>query len=547
MSEEYLKRLLTNNEDYGLEFKKAADSFSRNKLRDYSAAIANEDGGYLILGVNNDRKIVGTKAFIGNCNKLAHQLTQDLKIRIKVYEITADGHRVLVFQIPRHITGTPVQVKGGTGKYRYPIRDGESLVEMEQSALESIFAEKEDDWSANYTEDINIDDLDINTLNSYRISWSKKTGKPEYLNTDYKSMLNDLCLMSENKVTNAAVLLFGTEQTIYKVAPDAEIIFEWRNNSKDIAYGERKNWRKGFINIKDDIWNVINARNTVFRYQEGFVQSDIESFDEESIREAIVNAFAHRDYTITGRSIIIKASPEQFYIENPGRLMPGVTVENILDKTAWRNRLLAESLEKVNIMERSSQGMDKIFRNTIEAGKGSPVLRISSDPSVELTIPTSLVDQNFISFLGHVANKHQTNLSLKEIIELERIRKGSKITNLEFKDKFLSLGIIEKIGQGRGSKYILSHQYYTYANDAGSHTRLAGLSRTVKRSIIIEHLKTHGKVTNSELQKAMPDMDMQEISNLLKGMRKDGLITYTGKSPRWGHWHIDPKNPNIES
>jgi ATP-dependent DNA helicase RecG len=535
MDEALLNSLLAGKENYDLEVKTARSAFSLGKLHDYCAAIANENGGHLLLGVTNDRRVVGSNAFLGNWNTLAHTLTQALKIRIKVYEVNTAQGRVLAFEIPRHPTGIPVQVHGGTGKYRYPIRDGESIVEMGQQTLQDIFAEKEDDWSSQIAEGVDINDLDEKALKMYRTEWAKQTQRSDRKKVPFESMLSDLQLTQDGSVTNAAVLLFGTEQTLYRAVPDAEIIFEWRNSENEIAYGERRNWRQGFMIVKDEIWNAINARNTMFRYQEGFIQRDIPSFDEGSIREAVINAFAHRDYRITGRSIVIKVSPEKFYIENPGRLMPGVTLENILDKSVWRNRLLAESLEKVHVMERSSQGIDKIFRRTIESGKGLPVLEINDDPSVILVIPATLKDQSFINFLETVVKRHQVTLSSREVIELEQIRQGTKTKNLVFKDKFLGLGIIERIGQGRGSRYILSHNYYKYAEDPGQHTRLSGLTRQVKRTLVIEHLKKHKKVTNHELQTAFPDMGMQEISTLLKGMRKDKLIRHEG-SPRWGHW-----------
>lgn len=543
MDENALNALLAQKENYDLEFKEAKASYSLAKAHDYCAAIANENGGYLMLGIANSGAIVGSKAFPGNWNTLAHKITEDLKIRVKVYEIQTSQGRVVVFEVPRHATSVPVQVHGGTGVYRYPIRDGEALVEMGQQTLQDIFAEKEEDWSAKITEGVTVEDLDKKALELYREEWAKLTQRPDRRKIPYESMLSDLQLTSDGGVTNAAVLLFGTEQTLYKVSPDAEIIFEWRDNDSDIAYGERRNWRKGFMIAKDEIWNAINARNTTFRYREGFTQRDIFAFDEDSIREAVINAFAHRDYRITGRSIIIKASPGRFYVENPGRLMPGVTLENILDKSVWRNRLLAESLEKVHIMERSSQGIDKIFRRTIEAGKGLPIIDANNDPSVILTIPATLKDQDFINFLETIINKRQVTLSSREIIELEQIREGAKSKNLVFKDKFLELGIIERIGQGRGAKYILSHNYYKYTDDAGHHTRLSGLPREAKRALVIEHLKKHKRVKNQELQTAFTDMGMQEVSTLLKGMRRDGLIRHEG-SQRWGYWCIVESSTN---
>jgi ATP-dependent DNA helicase RecG len=536
MDEETLRSILQNHEDYDLEFKSSTADYSVKKIHDYCAAMSNENGGYLLLGVKDDRSIIGTAAFIGTYNKHAHLLTEHLRVRVKVYEVETSDGRVLIYETGRHVTGVPVQVRGGTGRYKYPIRDGESLVEMDQETLRSIFAEREDDWSAKIAEGVTLADLDPQALEIYRRDWALFSRRPSHDSVPFESMLEDLQLAQDGKITNAAVLLFGTPETVYKVVPDAEIIFEWRNNSHDTAYGVRKNWRSGFMSIKDEIWSVINARNTVFRLQDGFTQRAISSYDEESIRESIVNAFAHRDYQITGRSIVIKVSPDLFHIENPGRLMPGVTLDNILDKSVWRNRLLAESLEKVNIMERSSQGLDKIFRHSIEAGKGSPTIKILPDPSISLDIPASLKDQSFITFLEAVSNRFQISFSVKEIIELEEIRAGKRITPTA-KDKFLQYNIIERIGRGRGTRYILSHQFYESTDNTGSHIRLAGLSRDVKRNIVMEHLKKHKRVTNDELQQAMLDMDGQEVSTMLKGMARDGLIEHHG-SPRWGHWSI---------
>lgn len=406
---------------------------------------------------------------------------------------------------------------------------------MDQETLKQIFAERSEDWSAQTIENAKFTDLSGTAMQLYRNRWAEHTKDPARRKVTFRAMLTDLQLMKGEKLTAAALLLFGTEQALAVHIPDAEIIFEWRNNEQDIAYGERKNWRIGFMSIQDEIWKTINARNTIFRYQEGFAQRGIPAFDEESIREAAVNAFAHRDYTVAGRSIVIKASPARFYIENPGRLMPGVTLDNIFDRSEWRNRCLAESLEKVHVMERSSQGVDKIFRHTIEAGKGLPVFSVTQDPTVKLEIPASLKDQKFVDFLEKVTNKQQASLSLKEIIELEQIREGSKTASLDYRDKFLELGIIERIGHGRGARYILAHQYYEYTNALGQHTRLSGLSKEVKRSIILKHLHNNKHITNHELQEAMPDMAMREIYRLLNGLKADGLIEHVG-SKRYGYW-----------
>lgn len=545
MTEEQITELLEDVENYDLEFKAAQEeTFSITTIMDYCAAISNGNGGHLLLGVNNRREIVGTKAYKSNWNTLANKINSQLQIRVLVHNVHTSKGRVLAFVIPRHNTATPVKTTKKSN-YKYPVRDGESIVEMRPETHSEILAENDKDWSAEIAKGVKITDLDTSALEAYRAAWSAHTdGKKKTI--PIKNMLSDLGLMDGAKVTNAALLLFGQPKVLSKVVPDAEIIFEWRNSPADIAYGERRNWRSGFMLIKDELWDTVNARNTVFRYQTGFTQREISAYDEDSIREAIVNAFTHRDYSIKGRSVVIKVNPESFYIENPGKLMPGVTLDNIIDKSVWRNRLLAESLEKINVMERSSQGVDKIFTHTIRDGKGIPQYSILPDPTVTLNIPATLKDQDFVNFLDKVSSTEQTPLHIKEIIELEKIRHGIKTqgSELHYTEKFLAMGIIERIGKGRGSRYILSRQYYKYTGDTGTHTRLSGLQRNVKRTLILEHLNKHAKITNAEIQRAMPDMDMEEIYRLLKSMKKDGLIEHKG-SNRYGWW-VTPQAKNTQ-
>lgn len=536
MSPSEIDGYLGDRENYDLEFKKAKNDFSRKQLHDYCAAISNENGGLLFLGVTDSREVVGTSSFNTTWNTLAHELSKDLGTRVKVFEVMHDRGRVLVFNVSRHYIGRPVKAVGGTGRYVYPIRDGESLVEMDSDTYRGITQEVQIDYSAQTADGVSVKQLDQMALNDYRQRWADHAKNPGHLKKRFTQMLQDIGMIRDGKLTNAALLLFGTESLLQQYVPDAEIIFEWRNDANEIPFGARTTWRAGFLNIVDDIWQTVAARNTVFRYQEGFVQREVDAYDERSIREAVTNAFVHRDYTVSGSSILIKASPDKFYIENPGNFMAGVTIENIIEKSVYRNRLLAESLEKINIMERSSQGVDTIFMRAIENGKGKPHYKVTTDPSIQLTIPAKLVDKNFVIFFEEAVNKRGTSLSPREIVELEMIRAGEKATNLQFRDKFLELGLIEKHGRGRGSHYILAHKYYVRTGETGRHTRLTGLTREVKMNLILKHIRKNGMIRNEDVQTAMPEMDVKAASRLLTSMRKKGLIDHTG-SRKDGYWY----------
>ena len=177
----------------------------------------------------------------------------------------------------------------------------------------------------------------------------------------------------------------------------------------------------------DKIWDAINARNLRIPFQEGLFQREIYAFSEKPVREALLNAVAHRDYTINSQSIFIKASPEEFIIESPGGFPPGITLENILHKTSWRNRMIAETFEKAGLAERSGQGVDDIFESTIKEGKGMPDLTESDTHLVRLRIPAQVKDKNFIFFLEKVARSKQLILSFEQIYELKK-----SVNNKEF-------------------------------------------------------------------------------------------------------------------
>jgi len=476
---------LEHPEDRSLEFKTAENSFGKDTdLPDYCAAISNEGGGKLILGVTNEGKVVGTKSFSGTHNTLSNELLQKIKIRVDVEELKHPEGRILIFHIPSHPLGQPVKYKG-----KYKMRAGESLSEMDNTTLKKLLNETETDFSSQIVTDLSLTDIDDQAIDNFKKLWAKKAQRDDYLSYSNEKTLRAIGLLSENGLNYASLILFGKKEKIDELAPGSEIIYEWRQDSKKIPYDYRKNWREPFFKIYNDIWETINARNIRFPFQEGLFQREIYAFSEKPIREATLNAVAHRDYTIHNRSIFIKVSPEEFLIESPGGFPYGITIENILRETYWRNRCIAETLEKSGLVERSGQGMDDIFESTIKEGKGLPDLSGSNDFSVRLKIPAQVKDKNFILFIEKITREKQTTLSFDEIYKLEKIREHQPVTEIEYKRKFLDIGIIERVGKTRGAKYILSHKYYTHAGKIGEHTRIAGLEREQKKTLILNYLK----------------------------------------------------------
>jgi len=251
--------------------------------------------------------------------------------------------------------------------------------------------------------------------------------------------------------------------------------------------------------------------------------------------------FWHIHVQILMRSLFINASPQEFFVESPGGFPHGITPDNILEKTFWRNRCIAEVLEKAELVERAGQGMNDIFESTIREGKGTPNFLGSDAYSVVLRIPAQVKDKNFILFLEKAARDKQILLSFEEVYELEKIREKGITNDSEFRDKFINLALIEQVGRTRGAKYILSQQYYDYIGKPGMHTRLAGLSREEKKALILKHLKNKKKGVFSEFSDAFSGLKRNGISNLLSELKKEGKIRHQG-SRRSGYWEINDEN-----
>ena len=532
---EQINKWLKQVEDLNLEFKAAKNQFDEKKaLPDYCAALANEGGGKLILGVDDKGTVVGTKAFVGTYNTLSHKLLRKILLRVDVEEFHHPGGRLLIFHIPSRPVGQRIQ---STGNYYYPMRVGESLVEMDELKTKKILNETQLDFSAMVVPKFNINDLDDVAIQRLREMCFKKSNNKNYLVCSLKQFLRDLGLSEERGLNYACLILLGNKEVLNEKLPVSEIIFEWRQIAQKIPYDFRRSWREPFLKIFDDIWDEINKRNLRTPYKEGFLQREVFAFDKDSTREAILNAVVHRDYTIKGQVIFINASVDNFSIESPGGFLPGITPENAIHSRAWRNQRLAEIFEKAGLIERSGQGLNIIYEKAIRDGKGVPDLSKSDNYDVRLDIPAKVKDVNFILFLTKVAEDKQISFTFDEILELEKIRKKQVITNPEYRKSFIDIGIIEKIGTGRGTRYILSHNYYVSTGKAGVHTRLKGTSREQKKQLILNHLKKNKKGRANQFQDIFPELKLMDISNLLRELKSEGRISYFGHS-RSGYWKL---------
>ncbi|OGH94052.1 MAG: hypothetical protein A2538_02000 [Candidatus Magasanikbacteria bacterium RIFOXYD2_FULL_41_14] len=534
-------KLCQEFERENLEFKSAINDFSifggkekeKRCLFGYCVAIGNCGGGKIIFGVSNNKEIVGTNAF-SNLADIRSQIYSQLKAKIDIQELNIEGKRVLVVSIPDRQKG---QLFNFFGKYL--TRVGEELVEMKESEIKTILNETQDDYSAKFL-NLGMEVLDENALSKLKEMYKDKNRNNVVQNLPMKQFLTDLGLLKGNKINNAALLLLGKEVYLRDVIPNAEIIFEYRNNPGDIKYADRLNLRKPMIFSLDELWKKINDRNYVIQLREGLFRRDINAYNEEAVREAILNAVVHRDYELPS-SVFILQDNAQVTFKNPGGFLSGITPQNIYKKTAWRNRRLAETFEKIGLVERSGQGADLIFESSIKEGKGIPNYFNSSDAEVILQISAIVKDAEFVSYLDQITAKRGIILTVDDLIMLETIKdQDVGVTNVRRNDveKFIDVGVVTSIGRGRGTKYFLAKQYYKDHNLLGKYTKITGLSREKYKEMILKHITENNSGSIMEFSQAFPELSSKDVTNILQEIRRSGRIKFTGNK-RSGRWLLD--------
>jgi ATP-dependent DNA helicase RecG len=541
-----LEEWLQDKEGEHLEFKewKTKDNFEL--LCKYCCALANEGGGRFIMGVTDrrPRTVVGTTSF-AQPERTRKGLCDRIPLAIDFEEIEhpdcSPGSRVLVFGVPPRPVGIPMKYDG-----RYWMRKEDSLVEMSEARLREIFAESGHDFSADDCSGLAFSDLDGSAIEDFRQRWISKARKaedaplaerltalgPEQLLTDAETLVH-------GQLNHAALILFGTAQAVSRHLAQAEVVFEYRSSDASGAAQERKEYRQGFFGYYDDLWERINKRNEKQELQEGLFVTQISTFSERPVREAILNAVCHRNYQLSG-NIFIREYPRRLEIDSPGGFPVGITVDNILDRQNPRNRRIAEVLTKCGLVERSGQGMNLIYEELIKQSKPTPDFSRTDQYQVGITLHGTVQDPAFVRFVEKISKESMAFFSTHDWMIFAQAARGEKIPKGQESrlKRLLDLGLIER---GSGRTYLLARRYYEFVGQKGAYTRKKGLGREQNLALLVKHIEEN-RATGSKLEElcqVLPALPSTQVQSLLRTLKRLGKAHPVGKR-KAGLWFPGP-------
>ena len=364
------------------------------------------------------------------------------------------------------------------------------------------------------------------------------------------AFLRDLGLTAEDngqtKLNIAGLLFVGKDASIQRLLPQAEVIYLHYDRENLEEYNARLDMKQPIITVLDRLTEKVQNDNKIQNVQIGLFRLEIADFSEKVFQEALLNALSHRDYQQLG-AVYVKHYPDKIVIENPGGFLDGITEKNIITHPSVpRNKLIAETLQRLKYVQRTGQGVDIIFREMVTMGKSYPVYRVFND-AVQLTISSATEDINFVKFIVNEQDQKQIFLSLAELMILRyvtenkkiKISKAQELTQVsedEVRKSFVNLikyGLIELSGKD----YMLTARVYEAVKSQVEYTRDKVVQYIKAREMILEYLRMNKSIKNSVIrelcgfskQQARTTIDKMIAENLIERIGAGSATEYTLK------------------
>ena len=540
-------------ESLWLDFKPWTDAKADMKVAvEYAACLANAEGGVVVFGVADKRR--GRKAAIHGATGYNLDVWRrgifdgtrpNLPVGVEELSVAEGTGKLLVIRVPKG-TSPPY----GTAQGLFKRRIGKNCMPLDPHGFARIqIASGVVDWSGQPT-DLGPTALDAVEIARARSILRLVNPESELLRLGDEPFLVALGALQSGRVTNAGLILFGGEQLLTARCPQHQVHYVLQTS--DVAVARNDSYRHGLLNVLDRIeQNFSGPANPEEELTVGLFKLRVPAFPIEVVREAVLNAVTHRDYSDPGE-VLIRHSRRELVVTSPGGFIAGITPGNILrQEPASRNRTLAQALEKLRLVERAGIGRRRIFLPMLGYGKRPPnyetdgtrvTLRIY-DGSFDARMAALVakwrqegidVDLDGLLILFYL-REHAFVDSSKAAHVLQSTRdEASRVLDL------LTLpptAMLERRGRTKGATYHLSKSIASDLLGKAAYSAGKGINPVRYAEMIKVFLQDHKSITPKQCRELLhlgeSNSARVEISRLLrKWSGSEGFLTRDGKPPR---------------
>ncbi|MGD9929557.1 MAG: ATP-binding protein [Mangrovibacterium sp.] len=512
------------------------------KLAETCVCFANAQGGEIIIGIEDkeDAPPQNQKVDQEAVNEVARKLrglTDGVGIAcsdILTHENGGQYFSLIIYPSTRTIATT------SSGKIFIRISDNCFPVGSEE--ITNLAAEKSAfQWEIVVAQKINLNHADSQKVESLINDLRSSDKVSDFIKTKEVSEILEFyqLLCPDGYLTNLGVLWIGT--------PAQRARLSYPITMQYIVYNEReekirkKDWHFHLHNPKE-LLQEIEKEAVELTYStelpDGLFRKTIRQYPKEVIRELLINAIAHKKYTVSG-DIFIEVFHNRVTITNPGGLPLGVTKDNILHERHRRNPHLIQILGDLKLMEGEGSGYDLVYEKLTRDAKPLPVIE-SDFTKVAVTIFSGIVDQDVISILDYIDRHFQ--LTQKEYITLGVVATEKKILSTQLSSKLqlnqedkmrswigtlVDKGILVNQGIKKGTEYLLNPELFAQAK-LDIIPSLKTLEPYKLRALIVEDLKYNGSSKLSDIQKRLSEIPEEDVRKAVYNMAKAGELSGEG-------------------
>ena len=540
-----MPRIIPWKETLTIEFKSDVRKYGDSDLFEDVVAFANTDGGDLYLGVEDDGTITGVHKEHSNPITLSAYIANNTVPPISVRpEIIEEVHPVLKISVPKSYGGIAATRSGKMLRRRMKSDNTPENVPMYPTEIATRLSDlRLLDYSAMIVFDgspADIDPLEIERLRTIILSYD---GDKALLELSDDELLKALGFTREQNgavyPTVAGLLMVGRVPGLKRFVPTAAASFQ-------VLEGTRVRVNEDYLlpvlACIEKIISHMEAWNPESEIEMGLFRMPAPEFDKRAFREAVVNAFSHRDYSIMGR-VRVAVTEEGLMIANPGGLIEGLTVQNLLTaEPHGRNQLLADALKRVGLAEKTGRGIDRIFEGSLIYGRGLPDYSNTTSAAVSLFIPRSKPDIQLARMIAEEQNRLGRPLPVNTLLVLNMLRdiprsdvkQLSEALNLSETliktalDRAIETGLVEGYGAGRGRNYILSHELNQDKGKTAGYVCQRDSDETRYQELVISMARNSEYISRADVVNLLRVKESKAYG-LLKALVEQGVLAPVNK------------------
>ena len=378
MTRAELIELIRNHENSGVEFKR--DDISADRLAAEMAALLNREGGYILLGVEDDQTVSGLTR--GRA-KVEEWVMEAARSHLQPGAIPSwetipwdDDKLVGVVSLPADAPDKPYKAKRGAGwvtKTRVGTTTRDATREEEERLYQKTGQFHYELKPVPRAPGAAVDNLDLRRLNEY-FTRVLAGDAPDEEDTDaWGTLLSNLDLATASiprtMATIGGVLLFGKNPKRWLPQSGIRAIC-YPGEEQDYATRADQDLRGSLVALRardgtlvesglvDQAWDFVRRNTTPTAWLDGMRRVDRWEYPEEVVREAVANALIHRDYSITGTDVMLAIYSNRLEVVSPGRLPNTVTPEGMkLGVRYARNQLLLNVMRDYGYVDARGMGV----------------------------------------------------------------------------------------------------------------------------------------------------------------------------------------------